>query len=257
MRITTKEDASATPAASLQHSDKPTLEGLDSHRIRQAALVSQPIIQEEDSLVKLLRRQILLSALLSQLNLLLAPVMLAVVFSTRNPGLAAVSLDKATLPRRLSKVVEFSVLQEGRLVASAQETVLGPDLVLGAVYLAAITNSSSNSRSRSHLVRQLALPGEVLELVLQGLATITILRTPAVVSLAILVRPTQRLGSHSSSSQLSKTHSVALGLKIKTSPTLHRPSEPLVISSNKSKSLADSSATQLQIIKGVPVYLGT
>ena len=99
--------------------------------------------------------------------------MLAVVSSIRNPGQAAVSLDKATLPRHLSKVVEFSVPQEGRLVASAQETVLGPDLVLEAVYLAAITNSSSSSRSRSHLVRQLALLGEVLELVLQGLATVT------------------------------------------------------------------------------------
>ena len=245
------------PAASLQHLDKPILEGLDSHRIRQAALANQPTIQEEDSLVKLLRRQILLSALLSQPNLLLALVMLAVTSSTRSPRQAAVSLDKATLPRRLSKVVEFSVPREGRLLASAQETVLGPDLVLGAVYLAEITNSSSNSRSLSHLVRQLALLVEVLELVLQGLATITIPRTPPVVSSAILARPTQRLGRLSSSSQLSKTHSVALGLKIKTSPTLNRPSEPLVISSNKTKSLADSLVTRLQTIKGVPVYLGT
>ena len=246
----------ATAAASLQHSDKPTLEGLDSHRIRQAALANQPTIQEVDSLVKLLRHQILLSALLSQPNLLLAPVILAVVSLTRSPGQAVVSLAKATLPRRLSKVVEFSVLQEGRLLASALEMVLDPDLVLGAVYLAATTNSSSNSRSRSHSVRQLLLL-EVLEQVLLALAALTIPRTPAVESSAILARPTQRLGRLSSSSQLSQTRSVASGLKTKTRPTVNRPSEPLVISSNKSKSLADSLAIRLQTIKGVPVYLGT
>lgn len=245
------------PAASLQHSDSPTLEVSDNHRIRQVALANQPTTQEADSLVNLLRRPLLLSAL-NQPNLDLALVILAAASLAKNLERLAAYLDKITRLQHHSKVVASSVLQEEQLAASAQELPLGPDLALEVVFLVAtINSSSSNNRSRSHSVRQLPPLEEGLGLVVLGSAPTTITRIPAVVVYsAIVVRPTLLLGNLSSS-QPNRTRSAALGLKPKTNQITSRPSEASVLSSNKSKSQADYLAPRLRIILGEVVCLGT
>lgn len=244
------------PAASLQHSDRPTSEGLDNHRIRQVALANQQTTQEAGFLVNPLRHHPLLSAVLSQLNLVLAPALVAASLVQNLEPMAA-SLDKATLLRRPSKVVAFLVLPEEQMPASAQELALGPDLVVEAVYLVATMNNSNNSRNHSHLVGQLPRLEEVLGLAAVGSAPITILQpTPTVVYSAMLARPTLLLGKLSSS-PLNKTHSAALGLKIKTRAIANHLSEALVPSSNKSKSQAVYSAAKLQITQGGGACLGT
>lgn len=248
------------PAASLRHSDRPTLEDSDNHRIRQVALANQPITLEGGSLVNLLQHPLLLSALLNQLNLALAPATLAAASLAKNLEQVAASLDRATLLRRPNKVVASSVRREEQLAASAQGLALGPGLAREAAYLVATINSSSsnnNNPSLSHLVGQLPLPEEVLGLVPLASAPITIIQTiPAVVYSAILVRPILRLGKPSNS-QLKQTHLAASGLKTKTRQILNHPSEASVLSSNKSKSQADCLALRLQITQGEVVSLGT
>ena len=247
------------PAANLQHSDRPTLEDSDNHRIRQVALANQRITLEVGSLVNLLQHPLLLSALLSQLNLALAPATPAAASLAKNLEQVAASLHKATLLRRPNKLVASSVRQEEQLAASAQELALGPGLAREAAYLVATINSSSrnNNPSLSHLVGQLPLLEEVLGLVPLASAPITIIQTiPAVVYSAILVRPILRLGKPSNS-QLKQTHLAASGLKTKTRQILNHPSEASVLSSNKSKSQADCLALRLQIIQGEVVFLGT
>ncbi len=234
------------PVASLLHLDRPTSQDSDNHKIRQVALDKQQITQEAASLANLLRHPLLLSARLSQPNLALAPAILVAASLAPNLEQVAASLDKTTPPQRLSKVVAFSVLQQEQIPASGPEVALGPDLAPQAVYLVATTNSSNSSRSRSHSVEQL-LPLAVLGLAPLVSAPTIILRTPALVYLAILARPTLLLGKLSSS-PLSQTHSAALGLKIRTSPITHHPSEGLVLSSNKSKSRPVFSADKTQIL---------
>lgn len=241
----------ATPAASLQRLDRLTSEGLDKHRIQQVALANQQAIQEVDCLVNLLQHH-LPSVLLSQPNLALEAVILAEASLVQNLQQVAASLDKATLLRRPSKVAASSVLQEEQLEASAQQLALDLDLVPVVVSLVATINSSSNSRSRSHSVEQLP-PLEVSgRAALRSEPTIT---QEAVCS-ATLARTTLLLDKLSSS-QLNKTHSAALGLKIKTRPTLNHPSEGLVPSSNKSRNQAVCSVIRLRIQLGEVVCLGT
>ena len=246
------------PAASPQHSDSPTLEDSDNHRIRQVASASQPTIQEAGSLVNLLRHPLLLSAL-NQPNLDLALVTLVAASLAKNLERVVAYSGKPTRLQHHSKVVASSVLQEEQLAASAQELPLGPDLALEVVFLVATisSSSSSNNRSRSHSVRQLPPLEEDLGLAVLGSAATTITRAPAVVVYsAIAVRPTLLLGKLSSSHP-NRTHSAALGLKPKTKQITSRPSEASVLSSNKSKSQADYLETRLQIVLGEVVYLGT
>ena len=223
------------PVASLQHSGRPILEDLDNHKIRQVALANPLTIQEADSSVNLLRHRLRLSVPHSQPNPALVPVILPAASLAQNLQQVSVCLDRATLLRRPSKVGAFSVLLEEQLAASVQELAQGPDLAVGQVYLVATTTNSSNSRSLSHLVGQLP----PLERVSGGSAPASMLQTtPAVAYSAPLARPTLPLGKHSSS-QLNRTHSAALGLKIRIRPITSHPSEVSVISSNKSKSQAD------------------
>lgn len=227
------------PVASLQHSGRPISEHLDNHKIPQVALANPLIIQEADSSVNLLRHRLRLSVPLSQPNPALVPVILPAASLAQNLQQVSVFLDRATLLRRPSKVGAFSVLLEEQLAASVQELALGPDLAVGQVYLVATTTNSSNSRSLSHLVGQLPPLERVSGRAAPGSAPASMLQTtPAVAYSAPLARPTLPLGKHSSS-QLSKTHSAALGLKIRIRPITSHPSEVSVTSSNKSKSQAD------------------
>lgn len=227
------------PAASLQHLDRPTLEDSDNRRIRQVALANQQTTREAVSSVNL-RHPLLLSALLSQPNLVLALVTPAAAFLAQNRERVAASLDKTTQPRRLSKVAASLVLRVEQRVASVQELAQG--LAPEVVYL--LATSSPNSRSRSHLEEQLP-PLEVLGRVMLVSATPTILQTTPVVAYSVtLPRPTLLLGKINSN-QLHKTRSAALGLKIKTRPIAHRPSAALVPSSNKNRSQADYLAHQI------------
>lgn len=230
------------PAASLQHLDRPILEDSDNHRIRLVALANQQTTREAASLVNL-RHPPLLSALLSQRNLVLALVIPAAAFSAQNLEQVAASLDKITQLRRLSKVVASSVLQV--------EQGLAPQVV----YLVATTNSSNNNRSRSHLAGQLP-PVEVSGRAALVSATPTILQTTPVVAYSvILARPTLLLGKLSSS-QLNKTRSAALELKLKIRPIRNLPLEALVPSSNKSRSQADYLADKMQLTLEELVCLG-
>ena len=240
------------PAASLQHLDRPTLEDSDNRRIRQVALANQQTTREAVSLVNL-PHPLLLSALLSQPNLVLALVTPAAAFLAQNLEQAAASLDKTTQLRRLSKVAASSVLQLEQRVALAQGLGLGQGLALEVVYL--LATSSPNSRSRSHLEEQLPLL-EVLGRATLVSETPTVLQTTLVVAYSVTpARPTLLLGKINSS-QLNKTRSAALVLRTKTRPITHRPSEALVPSSNKSRSQADYSAAKIPLILGEVVCLG-
>ena len=240
------------PVARLGHLDRLILGASVNHKIRQVALANQQITQEVGSLGNLLRHH-LLSVLISQPNLDLAPVIVAAAFLARNLQQTAVSLDKATLLRRHNKVVASSVLQEEQLAASVQEVAPGLGLVPAVVYSVATINSSSNSRSRSHSVGQLP-PLELSERPILGLEPPTMPQTIPAVYSAALARITLLLG-RLSSSLLNKTHLAALELKIKTRPILNQPSEGLVPSSNKSKSQADCLATRMQTTRGEVVFL--
>ena len=238
------------PAASLQHLDRPISQGSDNRRIRQEALANQQT-QGLESLVKLLRH-LRLSALHSQPNLALAPVIMAAASLAQNLEQVAASLEQTTLLRRPSKVVASSALQEERIPVSVQEPAPGPDLP--PVFLVTTTSSSSNnSPSHSHLVGQLPPLEEVLGLVTLVSAITIILLIPAVVYSAILARPTPHLVKPSS--QLNKTHSAASGLKTKIRPIPNHPSEALVLSSNRNKSLAVCLADRMQTTPGVVGFL--
>ena len=242
------------PVASLLHLDRPTSEDLDNHRTRQVALANRPTTQEAGSLVNLLQHHLLLSALLSQPKLGLARVILAAASLDKSLQQVAASLDKVTLLQRPSRVAASLVLQEG-LAASVQRLAPGPFLVPATVYSVAIISSSSNSRSRFHLVGQLPPLEEVSERATLASAPITILRTPVVVYSATRARQTLHLGK-TSSSQLKQIHSADLGLRTKTRLILHQPLGPSVRNSNKSKSRAGYLAIRMQIPLAA-AYLGT
>lgn len=242
----------ATPTARLEHLDRPTLEDLVNHRIRQAALANQQIVQVAGSLGNLLRHH-LLSVLTSQPNLALAPIIIVAASLAQNLQQVAASLDRATLLQRHNKVVASSVLQEEQLVVSVQELALDLDLV--QVEASSVATINSNSRSRSRSVGPLP-PLEALGRAVLGSGPTTILQTTPAVYSAMLAKITPLLGKISSS-QLNKTHSAALGIKIKTRQIPNQRLGVLVPSSNKSRNQADYLAIRIQIILGQVGCLGT
>lgn len=241
------------PAASLQHLGRPTLQDSDNRRTRLVALANQQTTQEAAFLVNL-RHPLLLSALLSQPNLGLALVIPPAASLAQNLRQVAASLDKTTQFRRLSKAVASSVLQVEPREASVQE--LGQGLVPEVVYLVATTNNSSNnSQSRFHSVGQLP-PLEVLGRATLVSAIPTILQTIPVVAYSVILAKTTLLLGKLNSSQLKQTRSAALVLKIKPRLIIHRPSEALVPSSNKSRSQADCLADKMPPTLGEVACLG-
>ena len=244
----------AIPTARLEHLVRPTLEDLVNHKIRQVALGNRQIIQVAGSLGNLLRHHLPL-VLPSQPNLALARVIIVAGSLAQNLQQVAGSLGRATLLQRHNKVVASSVLQEEQLVVSVQELALDLDSVQVEAFLVAIINSNSNSRSRSRSVGPLP-PLVVLGRAVLGSEPTTILQTTPAVYSAILAKITL-LSGKLSSSQLNKTHSAALGIKIKTRPILNQRLGVLVPSSNKSRSQADYLAIRIQITLGQVGSLGT
>ena len=212
------------------------------------------MVQVAGSLGNLLRHH-LLSVLTKQPNLALAPAIIVAASLARNLQQVAASLDRAMLLHRHNKMVASSVLQEEQLVVSVQGLAL--DLALGQVeaFLEPPINSNSNSRSHSRSVGPLP-PLEVLGRAVLGSETTTILQTIPAVYSAILAKITLLLDKLSSS-QLNKTPSAALEIKIKTRPILNQHLGGLVPSSNKSRSRADCLATRLQTTLGQVGCLGT